>query len=172
MLPWHAHVPSQIHPQPFSDCAPLRALLEKDTEWQWHPENLQSFSMLKHLASSAPVLAYFNPNQPVKLSVDASSKGLGAVLLHNDHPIAYASRALTDTQQQYAQLEKEMLAVVFGCTKFHDYIYGMPNVEVESDHKPLEAILRKPLHQAPLRLQKMIMATQKYSLNVNYRLGK
>ena len=115
--------------------------------------------MLKHLASSAPVLAYFNPNQPVKLSVDASSKGLGAVLLQNDHPITYTSRALglTDTQQQYAQIDKEMLAVVFGCTKFHDYIYGVPNIEVESDHKPLEAILRKPLHQAPLRLQKMIM---------------
>ena len=47
-----------------------------------------------------------------------------------------------------------MLAVVFGCMKFHDYIYGMPNVGVESDHKPLEVILKKPLHQAPVRLQK------------------
>ena len=79
--------------------APLRALLEKDAEWLWHQEHLQSFSTLKHLASSAPVLAYFNPSQPVKLSVDASSKGLGAVLLQNNQPIAYASRALTDTQQ-------------------------------------------------------------------------
>ena len=65
-----------------------------------------------------------------------------------------------------------MLAVVFGCTKFHNYIYGMSNVEVESDHKPLEAILRKPLHQAPLRLQKMILTIQKYSVNVTYRSGK
>ena len=65
-----------------------------------------------------------------------------------------------------------MLVVVFGCTKFHDYIYGMPNVEVENDHKPLEAILKKPLHQAPLRLQKMIMTTQIYSLNVTYQPGK
>ena len=48
----------------------------------------------------------------------------------------------------------------------------MPNVDVESDHKPLEAILRKPLHQAPPRLQKMIMTTQKYSLNVTYCPGK
>ena len=65
-----------------------------------------------------------------------------------------------------------MLAVAFGCTKFHEYIYGMPNVEVESDHKPLEAILRKPLHQAPLRLQKFIMTIQKHSLKVTYRPGK
>ena len=65
-----------------------------------------------------------------------------------------------------------MLAIVFRCTKFHDYIYGMPKVEVESDHNPLEAILRKPLHQAPPRLQKMIMTTQKYPLDVTYRPGK
>jgi len=65
-----------------------------------------------------------------------------------------------------------MLAVVFGCTKFHDYIYGMSNVDVETDYKPLEIILRKPLHQAPLRLQKMTMTTQKYSLNVTNRPDK
>ena len=86
--------------------APLRSLLEKDAEWQWHQEHLQSFSTLKHLASSAPVLAFFNPRQPVKLSVDASSKGLGAILLQNDHPVAYASRAFTDSQQRYAQIKK------------------------------------------------------------------
>ena len=65
-----------------------------------------------------------------------------------------------------------MLAVVYGCTKFHEYIYGMPNIEVESDHKPLEAILKKPLYQAPVRLQKMIMTIQKYSINVVYSPGK
>ena len=61
-----------------------------------------------------------------------------------------------------------MLAIVFGCTKFHDYIYAMPNVKVESDHKPLEAILKKSLHQAPVRLQKMIMTVLKYSIDVVY----
>ena len=124
------------------------------------------------MATSAPVLAYFTPNRPVKLSVDASSKGLGAVLIQDDHPIAYASRSLTSTQHNYAQIEKEMLAVVFGYTKFHDYIYGVPNVIVESDHKPLEVILKKPLCQAPLRLQKMILTTQRYSINIVYRPGK
>ena len=73
--------------------AALRALLEKDAEWQWHPEHLQSFSTLKCQVSSAP-------NQPVKLSVNTSSKGLGAAILQNDHPIAYASRALTGKQRR------------------------------------------------------------------------
>ena len=80
------------------------------------------------------MLAYFKPNLPIKLSVE----GLGVVLVQNDHPIAYASKALTKVQQNYAQIEKEMLAIVYGCIKFHEYIYGMPNI----DHKPLEAILK------------------------------
>ena len=95
-----------------------------------------------------------------------------AVLMQDDQPVAYTSKALTRTQQNYAQIEKEMLATVFGCTRFHDYIYGMPRVEVETDHKPLEIILKKPLHQAPVRLQKMIMVVQKYPISVQYHPGK
>ena len=155
----------------FSQVAsPLRALLEKDAAWQWHHEHEQSLQWLKELATSAPVLVYFKPDRPIKLSVDASSKGLGAVILQDDHPIAYASKSLTRTQ--YAQIEKEMLAVVFGCTRFHDFIYRVNDVTVESDHKPLETILKKPLCQVPLRLQKMILTVQKYSLNVIYCPGK
>ena len=89
-------------------------------------------------------MEYYKPDRPITLSVDASSKGLGAVLIQDEHPIAYASKSLSSTQQNYTQIEKEMLAVVFGCTKFHDYIYGISNVTVESDHKRLEAILKKP----------------------------
>ena len=152
--------------------SPLRALLENDSMWEWHHEHEESFLKLKQLATTAPVLKYFKPDRPIKISVDASSKGLGAVLIQDEHPIAYASKSLSNTQQNYAQIEKEMLAVVFGCTKFHDYIYGVPNVKVESGHKPLEAILKKPLCQAPLRLQRMIMTVQKYSINVVYHPGK
>ena len=65
-----------------------------------------------------------------------------------------------------------MLAIVFGCTRFHEYIYGMPQVEIETDHKPLEIILKKPLHQAPARLQKMVLVVQKYPISVKYRPGK
>lgn len=75
-------------------------------------------------------------NKPVTLSVDASSEGLGAVLLQEGQPVAYGSRALTDSQKCYVQIEKELLAIVFGCEKFHQYLYGR-KVHVESDHKPL-----------------------------------
>ena len=88
---------------------------------------------------------------PWRYKVDASSTGLGAALFQEDRPIAYASKALTPTQERYAQIEKELLPVVFGCAKFAEYIVGR-DVTVESDRKPLEAIMKKPLHVAPLRL--------------------
>ena len=91
----------------------------------------------------APILKYFDSIKAVKISVGASSKDMGAVLLQ-DQLVAYASKALTKSQQNYAQIEKEMLAIVFGRMHFHEYIYGMPQVEIETDHKPLEVIKTTP----------------------------
>ena len=139
--------------------APLRQLLEKNIEWHWDKEQEESFNALKSMASCTPVLGYYNHEKSITLSVDTSSKGLGAVILQEGKPIAYASRALTPTQERYAQIEKETLAIVYGAQKFHQYIFGK-SVEVQSDHKPLEHIFSKPLHQAPLRIQKMLMSLQ------------
>ena len=79
--------------------APLRALLEYHTEWQWCHKHEGSFLKSKEISVNASVLHHFKPDQSIMLSVDASSKGLGAVILQNEHPIAYASRALSTTQQ-------------------------------------------------------------------------
>ena len=68
--------------------------------------------------SSAPTLQFYDVKKPVTLTCDASFGGLGAACLQNGRQIAYASRALTPTQQGYAQIEKELLAVVFACDKF------------------------------------------------------
>ena len=150
--------------------APLRELLEKNIAWHWDQEQEASFERLKQMASSTPVLGYYDPSKPLTLSVDASSKGSGAVLLQDGKPLAYASRALTPTQERYAQIEKETLAIVYGAQKFQQFIYGRPT-HVESDHKPLQYILSKPLHQAPLRLQKMMLTLQRYDLKVKYLPG-
>ena len=77
----------------------------------------------------------------------------------NGSPIAYASRALTETETRYAQIEKEMFAIVFSLEKFHQFSFGR-SVQVESDHKPLEAILQKLLCAAPRRLQGMMLRIQ------------
>ena len=162
---------SKFIPNMSQKSAPLRQLLQKDVEWSWGQVEDDAFTSLKTAISSAPVLKFFDPKEPVTLSVDASSKGVGAVLLQNDRPVAYASKALTPSQENYAQMEKEMLAIVFGCELFHDYLYGQREITVESDHKPLEAILKKPIHQAPLRLQRMILRIKPYAVNVKYLPG-
>ena len=80
----------------------------------------------------------------------------------------YISRALTETEQRYAQIEKEMLAIVFSLEKLKQYVFGR-YVKIQSDHKSLETILRKPLANAPKRLQGMMMRLQKYE--VRYQQG-
>ena len=121
---------------------------------------------------STPVLRYYNLQEEVTIQCDASQFGLGAALLQKGQPVAYASRALTDAETRYSQIEKELLAIVFACERFEPYVYGRDLIHVESDHKPLEAIFCKPLHSAPKRLQRMLLRLQKYSLYVAYKKGK
>lgn len=102
--------------------------------------------------SCTPVLSYYDVSKPVTLTCDASQYGLGAACLREEKPIAYALRTLADTETRYAQIEKELLAMVFVCSKFNDYIYGKP-MTLETDHQPLVTILKKPIHAASARLQ-------------------
>ena len=150
--------------------APLRKLTEKDVEWKWTETEENSFNKLKKLATEAPVLRFYDPTLPLTFSVDSSSTGLCCVIMQEGQPIAYASRALTKTQQNYAQIEKETLAVVFGCENFHQFVYGR-TVEVETDHRPLQSIFNK-LDQAPARHQCFLLQLQKYDLQVTYKPGK
>ena len=112
---------------------PLRELTKKEVAWMWDPIQQQALENLKKAVSSTPVLRYYNLQEEVTLQCDASLSGLGATLMQNGQPVAYASRALT----RYAQIEKELLAIVFGCEHFEAYTYGRDVVQVETDHQPL-----------------------------------
>ena len=79
--------------------------------------------------------------------------------------MVYRSRALTKSQQNYDQIEKEYLAISYGCTTFHQYVPGR-QITVESDHKPLQAIFSKPLYQTPARLQSSLLILLGYDLKV------
>ena len=151
--------------------APLRQLLGKRVEWHWDIQHDESFAHLKQLLVSSQVLKYYDAKQESILSVDASKSGLGAVLLQQGRPVAFASRAMTDTETRYAQIEKETLAVVFGCDKFHNYLYGK-HFKVESDHKPLEIIFRKSLDKAPPRIQRFMLKLQRYDFDLYHVPGK
>jgi len=91
-----------------------------------------AFTRLKEQLCSKPVLAHYDPKLPLNLACDASQYGVGAVIVHvlpngEEKPIAYGSRTLSKAEQNYAQVEKEALAIIFGIKKFHQYIYGSSN---------------------------------------------
>ena len=90
--------------------------------------------------------------------------------MQDGQPVGYASRAMTSAEINYAQIEKELLVIVFGLERFEQYVLGRP-VKIETDHKPLESIVKKSLISAPKRLQRMMLRLQKYDLKVTYKKG-
>ena len=130
----------------------------------------KSFEDVKKLLFSDRCLAFFDVSKPIAIQVDASNSGLRAVLLQEGKPVSYASRSVTSTEKNYAIIEKELLAVLFGCERFHQYIYGNKTL-VESDHKPLESIIKKPLARVPARLQRMLLRLQRYDFQSSYKSG-
>jgi hypothetical protein len=155
---------------------PLRELIkesnEPDFKFHWDEIHEQAFYKLMDMMTKAPVLRFYSSAEPIVISCDASQKGLGAVLMQGGHPVTYASKALTKTEEAYAQIEKEMLAIVFALKKFHTYVYGRRDIVVETDHLPLVRIMEKPLHLTPLRLQKMKMSLQHYDFKLIGKSGK
>ena len=149
----------------------LRDFAKKDNKCIWAPQQ-EAFKRLKDAVASTPVLRYYSLQDEVTLKCDASQAGLGATIMQNGQPVAYASRAFTSAETRYAQIEKELLTIVFACYRFEIYIYGRRGVHVEADHQPLEMITRKPLNSAPKHLQRMLLQLQKYSFIVHYKKGK
>ena len=133
---------------------PLHALLCQDQPWQWSDLCEQAFQAAKQKLVEAPVLAHYNPEHPIVLAGDASAYGIGAVISHklpdgSERPVAYASRTLTKSERNYAQVEKEALSLVFSVRKCHQYLYGH-SLTILTDHKPLKAILGPKKHIPPL----------------------
>ena len=155
--------------------APLYDLLKKNSKYHWSEACEKAFNGVKQILSEKPVLCHFNPKLPVKLCVDASPYGVGAVLSHvfsktDERPIAFASKKLSDTQCNYSQIEKEALAIIFGVQKFYQFLYGIKFTLV-TDHKPLVALFGSkkgiPLLSAG-RLQRWALILSNFSYEIEY----
>jgi len=157
---------------------PLRELLSSKNDWHWGQAQVQSFSAIKkELSSPDAILAHYNAKLDTIVSADASSYGLGAVLLQkqpNNHwrPVAYHSRALTETEQRYAQIEKEALATTWACERFSDYLVGK-SFHIQTDHKPLVPLLgSKDIDGLPPRIQRFRMRLMRFHYTIEHVPGK
>ena len=155
---------------------PLNRLLQHAKQWDWTAECAQSFEQAKQSLSSSSVLIHYDPALPLQLAGDASAYGIGAIISHvlpdgSEKPIAFASRTLSSSEQNYAQIEKEALSLVFGVKKFHQYLYGR-KFDLITDHKPLTAIFgsKKGIPSlAAARLQRWAVLLSAYQYNIRFK---
>lgn len=156
---------------------PLCELLKSNVEWTWLPKHQKAFEDLKVIITKSPALVPFDPNLKTVLQCDASKNGLGCCMFQQYDKnvlklVACASRSMNDHELNYSQTEKELLSIYFGTKKFHDFIYRQ-NVDVQSDHKPIVSIMKKPIHKiGSVRLQRLRLKLLIYSLNIYYVPGK
>ena len=156
---------------------PLRQLLRKDTSWVWDTPQETSFQEIKAMLTSTSVLAHYDPKAPSIVAADASQYGLGAVLLQKDaqgdrRPICFASRSLSDTEKNYAVIEKEALAATWACEKFRDYVLGT-KFTLQTDHRPLVPLLSSTnLSKLPARILRFRLRLMRYTPDVEYIQGK
>ncbi|XP_031747556.1 uncharacterized protein K02A2.6-like [Xenopus tropicalis] len=158
---------------------PLHRLLDKGVPWNWTPKHSEAFCKVKQLLTSDSLLVHYDEDRPLILTTDASPYGVGAVLSHilpngKEAPVAYYSRTMTSAERNYAQIDKEALAIIAGVKKFHNYLYGH-TFEIHTDHKPLLGLLSKdsptPNVMSPRMLRWSIMLSA-YDYTLLYKPGK
>jgi hypothetical protein len=161
-----------------SHLTPFYNLLKKDSVWNWNKKCENSFHIIKKLLISADVLSHYNQDKPLIVTCDASACGVGAVLAQPtggpdgrvERPICFASRALTHAEQQYSQIQREALAIIFAVKKFHQYLYGRKFL-LRTDHKPLVTIFGPKTgvpSMAANRLQRWAIILSAYTFDIEY----
>ena len=155
---------------------PLRRLLRKNTQWEWTDECIEACEKLKHMLTSSPILAHYNAEAKTLVTCDASAVSIGAVLSQiqpdgSERPVAYLSRSLSQTERKYSAGEREALACIFACEKWHLFLYGK-RFTLQTDHRALTALLATSgSGHRPLRIYRWSDRLQQYDFDVIYRPG-
>ena len=152
----------------------LRLITRKDaTPFVWSSSCQEAFELLKHLLTTAPVLAYPDFEHTFILETDASHAGLGAVLAQNVngmvHPVSFASCTLQPHEKKYGVSVLEALGVVWAAKHFRPYLYGH-QCDVFTDHVALKSLLCTP--QPSWKPAQWGMAIQELDLHIHHRSGK
>ena len=155
--------------------APLYNLLKSETDWKWTEECDQAMSDIRKCLTNDNVLVHYDGKLPITLATDASPYGVGAVISHivngQERPIAFASKTLSPAENNYPQIEREALGIIYGVKKFHKYLYGR-RFTLITDNQPLTTILA-PDKGVPaltaLRLQRWSLLLSAYKYDIMYR---
>ena len=155
---------------------PLNRLRRQGEKWKFGKVEQAAFDQLKKQLTSTAVLIPYDPDLPVKVDTDASTVGIGAVISHvlpdgTERPIEMASRTLTKSEKNYAQIEKEALSLVWGIQKFHRYVFARKFTLV-TDHKPLIYILKENKQipdMATSRITRWAIILSAYQYQISYR---
>ena len=151
--------------------APLSALIHQAMDYKPGKVHFENFNGLKVEISNMRAFPYFDVNAETTLQTDASKKGLGACLIQKEKVMCYASRALTKTEQNYQNLEREALETIWGMEKFHYFLYGK-EFTLETKQKPLVRIYKKHMIDISPRVQRLIVRSFPYlPFKVVYKKG-
>ena len=151
--------------------APLSALTHQAVDYKPGKVHFENFNRLKLEISNIKALPYFNVNAETTLQMDTSKKGLGACLIQKGKVICYASRALTKTEHNNQNLEREALETIWGKEKFHYFLYGK-KFTLETNQKPLVSIYKKHMIDISPRIQRLILRSFPYlPFKVVYKNG-
>lgn len=158
--------------------SPLRDLLGEKVPFNWSAECEEAFQKVKQLITSAPILAFYDDRNPLLLHCDASAHGLGVVLSTVvggvERPIAFAHRALSTAEKNYAQIDRESLSIVFGVTYFHKFVYGR-HFTIVTDHRPLVRIFGPKSFIPPVaaaRLTRYAILLSQYVYDIQFKKGQ
>ena len=150
--------------------APLCDLTYKGVELKWQEVHQKALHQLKCSLTCDEVMAYFDPHKKTVLFVDASPVGLGAMLIQSGKVISYASKALSSVEWCYSQIEREALAITWGCHHFRMYLLGR-HFKVITDHQPLLHIFNSSTSQASARIDNWRLKLQSFNFEVLYSRG-
>lgn len=165
-------------PQKATIAEPLHRLLLKNSRFLWNKEQQKSLDQLKYIISSESVLVHYDLKLPLTVVCDASPYGIGAVLCHTmpdgtERPVSFYSKTLSKAERNYAQIDREAVAIVAAVKKFHNFIYGR-HFTIVTDHRPLLGLFN-PHKQIPTVMSAQMLRRRiflsAYEYEIVYRPG-
>ena len=149
----------------------------KPDKLTWTSEQETAFQKLRTALISKPVLRPPDMSKPFQLWVDSSQVAISAILMQRDdndadnigHAICFSSRKLARREQNFATVEKELLALVYGLLKFKHYLYGT-KVDIYSDHQPIKWMRSLVKHNS--RIARWSLLIQDFDFEIHHVPGQ